>query len=286
MADYSTEELEKIADKFRSDTSGIRGTKDFTSPEELYDELKKEIKKYHPSDDTSLVDKAYRVAYDAHKGQARKSGEPYIIHPLCVAIVLAELELDKETIAAGLLHDVLEDTIMTMDEMRAEFGDDVAHLVDGVTKLKHLHLTDSTKDPKDKNADRLEMQAENLRKMFLAMAKDIRVILIKLADRLHNMRTLKYQSKEAQTYRQRDTGYLLPYRTATWYQQDKDRARGSLYEVPLSGCILRSGREGSTKKDRARHLHPGSGKRCQEVCFGCRHQGRDIRQGKAFLQYI
>jgi hypothetical protein len=113
LADYSTEELEKIADKFRSDTSGIRGTKDFTSPEELYDELKKEIKKYHPSDDTSLVDKAYRVAYDAHKGQARKSGEPYIIHPLCVAIILAELELDKETIAAGLLHDVLEDTIIT-----------------------------------------------------------------------------------------------------------------------------------------------------------------------------
>ena len=205
MADYSTEELEKIADKFRSDTSGIRGTKDFTSPEELYDELKKEIKKYHPSDDTSLVDKAYRVAYDAHKGQVRKSGEPYIIHPLCVAIILAELELDKETIAAGLLHDVLEDTIMTMDEMRAEFGDDVAHLVDGVTKLKHLHLTDSTKDPKDKNADRLEMQAENLRKMFLAMAKDIRVILIKLADRLHNMRTLKYQSKEAQQRIARET---------------------------------------------------------------------------------
>ena len=94
---------------------------------------------------------------------------------------------------------------MTMDEMRAEFGDDVAHLVDGVTKLKHLHLTDSTKDPKDKNADRLEMQAENLRKMFLAMAKDIRVILIKLADRLHNMRTLKYQSKEAQQRIARET---------------------------------------------------------------------------------
>ena len=205
MADYSTEELEKIADKFRSDTSGIRGTKDFTSPEELYDELKKEIKKYHPSDDTSLVDKAYRVAYDAHKGQARKSGEPYIIHPLCVAIILAELELDKETIAAGLLHDVLEDTIMTMDEMRAEFGDDVAHLVDGVTKLKHLHLTDSTKDPKDKNADRLEMQAENLRKMFLAMAKDIRVILIKLADRLHNMRTLNYMTPEKQREKAQET---------------------------------------------------------------------------------
>lgn len=205
MADISTEELEKLADKFRSDTSGIRGTKDFTSPEELFDELKKEIRKYHPSTDTSLVDKAYKVAFDAHKGQMRKSGEPYIIHPLCVAIILAELELDKETIAAGLLHDVIEDTVMTQDELKEEFGEDVALLVDGVTKLKHLHLTDNAKDPKDKNADRLEMQAENLRKMFLAMAKDIRVIMIKLADRLHNMRTLKYQSKEAQIRIARET---------------------------------------------------------------------------------
>ena len=95
-------------------------------------------------------------------------------------------------------HQSLLATRMTMDEMRAEFGDDVAHLVDGVTKLKHLHLTDSTKDPKDKNADRLEMQAENLRKMFLAMAKDIRVILVKLADRLHNMRTAQYWSAPKQ----------------------------------------------------------------------------------------
>ena len=135
MADYSTEELEKIADKFRSDTSGIRGTKDFTSPEELYDELKKEIKKYHPSDDTSLVDKAYRVAYDAHKGQARKAGEPYIIHPLCVAIILAELELDKETIVGGLLHDVVEDTIMTEEDITREFSAEIALIVSGVTKL-------------------------------------------------------------------------------------------------------------------------------------------------------
>ena len=131
-------------DKIKKLDQEIEAPADFTSPEVLYNELIAAIRKYHPSDDTSLVDKAYRVAYDAHKGQARKSGEPYIIHPLCVAIILAELELDKETIAAGLLHDVLEDTIMTMDEMRAEFGDDVAHLVDGVTKLKHLHLTDST----------------------------------------------------------------------------------------------------------------------------------------------
>lgn len=135
----------------------------------------------------------------------RKSGEAYIIHPLCVAIILAELELDKETIAAGLLHDVLEDTVMTEEQMREEFGDEVLLLVDGVTKLQHLHLTDNIKNPKDKNADRLEMQAENLRKMFLAMAKDIRVIMIKLADRLHNMRTLKYQSKEAQQRIARET---------------------------------------------------------------------------------
>ena len=198
MADISTEELEKIEKEFHSDTGSIRTMKEFVSPEELFDELIKSIHRYHPSADTSLVEKAYKVAYDAHNGQVRKSGEAYIIHPLCVAIILAELELDKETIAAGLLHDVLEDTIMTEDEMRAEFGDEVVLLVDGVTKLQNLHLTDNAKDPKEKNADRLEMQAENLRKMFLAMAKDIRVIMIKLADRLHNMRTLKYQSKEAQ----------------------------------------------------------------------------------------
>ena len=183
----------------------IRKTDDFTSPEELYGELIASVKKYHPSDDISLIEKAYRVAADAHKDQKRKSGEPYIIHPLCVAIILAELELDKETIAAGLLHDVLEDTVMTEEQMREEFGDEVLLLVDGVTKLQHLHLTVYNKNPQDKNADRLEMQAENLRKMFLAMAKDIRVIMIKLADRLHNMRTLKYQSKEAQQRIARET---------------------------------------------------------------------------------
>ena len=135
----------------------------------------------------------------------RKSGEPYIIHPLCVATILAELELDKETIIAGLLHDVLEDTIMTEQEIKDEFGEEVLLLVDGVTKLQHLHLTDNNPSEKDKSAERLEMQAENLRKMFLAMAKDIRVIMIKLADRLHNMRTLKYQSKEGQIRIARET---------------------------------------------------------------------------------
>ena len=205
MADISREELDKLEREFRVGSNNIKNIKEFTSPAELFEELLKSIKKYHPSADTSLVEKAYKIAYDAHEGQVRKSGEEYIIHPLSVAIILAELELDKETIAAGLLHDVLEDTVMTEEEMIAEFGEEVFLLVDGVTKLQHLHLTDKIKDPKDKNANRLEMQAENLRKMFLAMAKDIRVIMIKLADRLHNMRTLKYQSEEGQQRIARET---------------------------------------------------------------------------------
>ena len=205
MADFSMEELEKIEKEFRVGSNTIKTVKEFASPEELYQELVTSIRKYHPSTDISLVEKAYRTAYAAHEGQMRKSGEAYIIHPLSVAIILAELELDKETIAAGLLHDVLEDTIMSEQEMIDEFGEEVLLLVDGVTKLQHLHLTDNIKDPKDKNADRLEMQAENLRKMFLAMANDIRVIMIKLADRLHNMRTLKYQSPEAQQRIARET---------------------------------------------------------------------------------
>ena len=168
---------------------------DFTSPEVLYQELIKSVKKYHPSTDISMIEKAYKVASEAHKDQKRKSGEPYIIHPLCVAIILADLELDKETIVAGLLHDAVEDTWMTYEEVEKEFGSEVALLVDGVTKLGQLSYS----------KDKVEVQAENLRKMFLAMAKDIRVILIKLADRLHNMRTLQYMRPEKQQEKARET---------------------------------------------------------------------------------
>ncbi len=159
---------------------------EFVNPEDLYQELIQRVQKYHPSDDISMIQKAYQTAAEAHKDQKRKSGEPYIIHPLNVAIVLADLELDKETIVAGILHDVVEDTIMKEEDLKREFGDDVALLVDGVTKLEKIPLSAGGDQPDEK----LEMQAENLRKMFLAMAKDIRVIMIKLADRLHNMRTL------------------------------------------------------------------------------------------------
>lgn len=173
----------------------ISKPKDFTPPEELYAQLLDTIRKYHPSSDLSMIEKAYKIASEAHKDQKRKSGEPYIIHPICVAIILAELELDKETIVAGILHDVVEDTVMTTDEIASEFSDEIALLVDGVTKLTQLDLSQ----------DKIEIQAENLRKMFLAMAKDIRVILIKLADRLHNLRTLQYQSPQKQIEKARET---------------------------------------------------------------------------------
>ena len=194
MAAEARTKQDKIEEIRKADAS-VKLMEDFTSPEVLYQELIKSVRKYHPSDDISMIEKAYQVAYKAHEGQCRKSGEPYIIHPLCVAIILADLELDKESIVAGLLHDVVEDTIMTSEELRQEFGEEVELIVDGVTKLGQLSYS----------ADKIEVQAENLRKMFLAMAKDIRVILVKLADRLHNMRTAKYWSPAKQKEKARET---------------------------------------------------------------------------------
>ena len=185
------------------DDGRIESLAEFLPPEELYLDLIARVRKYHPSDDISLIEKAYEVAGSAHANQVRKSGEPYIVHPLYVAIILADLEMDKETIAAGLLHDVIEDTEWTNEDVTEEFGIDVAHLVDGVTKLDSIQLTQTIGE--DKAHDRAEMQAENLRKMFLAMAKDIRVIIIKLADRLHNMRTLKHMQPEKQQRIARET---------------------------------------------------------------------------------
>ena len=177
------------------DGHAVKAPADYQDPDELYRMLIGRIRKYHPSTDVSMVEKAYRIAKNAHEGQCRKSGEPYIIHPLLVAIILADLEMDKETIVAGMLHDVVEDTVMTEEGIKEEFGEEVALLVDGVTKLGQLSYS----------SDKLEVQAENLRKMFLAMAKDIRVIIIKLADRLHNMRTLQFMRPEKQKEKAKET---------------------------------------------------------------------------------
>lgn len=153
------------------------------------------VKEYDKSEnDINLIFKAYDYALKAHEGQYRNSGEPYIVHPVEVAMILTNLELDVSTIASGLLHDVIEDTSITYDDIKNEFGQEIADLVDGVTKLGMIEYK-----------SKVEQQAENMRKMLIAMAKDIRVIMIKLADRLHNMRTLKYLSEEKQKEKAQET---------------------------------------------------------------------------------
>ena len=127
----------------------VKQESDFDDPGELYESLIRKIRQYHPSTDITMIEKAYNLAFEAHKEQKRKSGEPYIIHPVAVAIILAELELDKETIVAGLLHDVVEDTVMTYEDVEREFGSEVALLVDGVTKLTQLSYSQ----------DKIELQA-------------------------------------------------------------------------------------------------------------------------------
>jgi GTP pyrophosphokinase len=150
-----------------------------------------------PGLDTSLIERAYAFAEQAHDGKLRKSGEPYIVHPVRVAMILAEMQLDPETLAAALLHDVIEDTDATKEQVEKEFGPRVAHLVEGVTKLSRIPLAGDSGDD-DRATRESERQAESLRKMFLAMADDVRVVLIKLADRLHNMRTLEHVSPASQ----------------------------------------------------------------------------------------
>lgn len=186
---------ENLKKKLEASEKELDTFAEFTPKEVLFDKLVHIIKEYHPSADISKIEAAYKLADSCHEGQLRKSGEPYICHPLCVAIILAELQLDKETIIAGILHDVIEDTSCTPEELREEFGEEVELLVDGVTKLTQLQYS----------KDKVDVQAENLRKMFVAMAKDIRVILIKLADRLHNMRTLQFQSPPKQIEKSRET---------------------------------------------------------------------------------
>ncbi len=194
---------------------------DFTDPDLLFEVLKKTVVKYHPSSDLDIITKAYELARDAHKDQKRKSGEPYLIHPVCVAIILAQLEMDKETIVGGLLHDVVEDTKYTEEDLTEMFSAEVSALVDGVTKLTKINYS----------ADKLELQAENLRKMFLAMAKDIRVIIIKLADRLHNMRTMQYMKPEKQKEKSRETMDI--------YAPIADRLGISKVKVELDDLSLR-----------------------------------------------
>src|SRR6188472_1526831 len=161
---------------------------------EPFEELLSEVEAYNPDVDRDLMERAYRFACEAHEGQQRRSGEDFVLHPIGVAKILAELGSDEATIAAGLAHDVVEDTGADLEEVRSEFGPDIAQLVEGVTKLTRITFQ-----------SREQAEAENYRKMIVAMAQDVRVILIKLADRLHNMRTIEYQSKPKQAQKARET---------------------------------------------------------------------------------
>lgn len=176
----------------------IERPNDFTEPDRLYADLVKTVRRNPDinNGDLEILRRAYMTAKNAHMDQKRKSGEPYITHPVCVAIILADLGLDIDTIVAGLLHDIVEDTILVKEQLQRIFGKDVADLVDGVTKLTALDIS---------GLDKTETQAENLRKMFMAMTHDIRVIIVKLADRLHNMRTLQYQTPAKQKEKSRET---------------------------------------------------------------------------------
>ncbi|MBQ8077714.1 MAG: bifunctional (p)ppGpp synthetase/guanosine-3',5'-bis(diphosphate) 3'-pyrophosphohydrolase, partial [Eubacterium sp.] len=161
--------------------------------DDRFDEFFEKVKKnsYY---DSEKIEKAYNIAREAHKDQRRRSGEPYIMHPVAVARILFEIGMDNECIIAALLHDVVEDTSISIDDIRREFGDEVALLVDGVTKLTQVSL-----------ATREEVQAENIRKMFIAMNQDVRVVIIKLADRLHNMRTLEHMPPHKQREKSLET---------------------------------------------------------------------------------
>src|SRR5690348_13112964 len=153
-----------------------------------FEDLVEKVQAYSPDADVELLRRAYVFSAFEHKGQVRHSGEPYLIHPLAVADLLADMRLDAVAIAAGLLHDVVEDTLTTIERIQELFGPEVAHVVEGVTKISAIRFSSSE-----------QRQAENFRKMLLAMVDDIRVILVKLADRLHNMRTLNHLRSEEHT---------------------------------------------------------------------------------------
>ncbi|MBR5191354.1 MAG: bifunctional (p)ppGpp synthetase/guanosine-3',5'-bis(diphosphate) 3'-pyrophosphohydrolase, partial [Clostridia bacterium] len=161
-----------------------------TNVDKLYSDLREKIASIHNENELVIIDKAFQTANSFHEGQLRRSGEPYIIHPIAVANILVDLGMDYQSIVAALLHDVVEDTDYTIEQLSEEFGEDVAILVDGVTKLGKVQL--NSRETKE------EQQAENVRKMLLAMSKDIRVIIVKLADRLHNMRTLEFVDPQKQ----------------------------------------------------------------------------------------
>src|SRR6059036_4001537 len=185
-----------------------------------YEDLAEKVLRYHPEANLELMQRGYVVSAKYHKGQLRMNGEPYLTHPLEVANILAEIKLDVVTVTAGLLHDVLEDTLISPEELKKQFGDEVYQIVEGVTKISQVHFTSTH-----------QKQAENFRKMLLAMVGDIRVLLVKLADRLHNMRTLEYLTPEQ---RQRISTETLEIYSPLAHRLGMAKIRGELEDLAFS----------------------------------------------------
>ncbi|MDD4494177.1 MAG: bifunctional (p)ppGpp synthetase/guanosine-3',5'-bis(diphosphate) 3'-pyrophosphohydrolase, partial [Eubacteriales bacterium] len=230
--------------------------------------IKEKVIQYNIKCSDDMLEKAYQLSQIAHKGQQRQSGEPFIIHPLEVANILIELELDCVSIIAALLHDTVEDTRLTIEEIKAQFGDEVSQLVDGVTKLGQINYISKE-----------QQQAENLRKMFLYMAKDIRVIMIKLADRLHNMRTLKFLSAEKQHEKAQETleiyapiAHRLGIFKFKWELEDL-----SLRYLDPDGYYNLVDSIAQKRKEREEfisHIKDNVGKRVEEIGVKARIEGR------------
>jgi guanosine-3',5'-bis(diphosphate) 3'-pyrophosphohydrolase len=221
------------------------------------DDLLSLVRNYNPKTNEALIRGAYDYARRMHEGQKRHSGEPYFTHPVAVAAILTEQRLDDATIITALLHDTIEDTKGTYSEIAEEFGTDVAELVDGVTKLTNLEL--SSRETK---------QAENFRKLFMAMSKDLRVILVKLADRLHNMRTIRHMPPEKQAKKARDDGHLRAACRPDGHAVDARRARGPVLPRAQPRCArldhppLHHAAEGNRRRHPEDHRrHRGSWKR-------------------------
>ncbi|MEO6470736.1 MAG: HD domain-containing protein, partial [Aeromicrobium sp.] len=211
-ADSKSTESASTSARVRTRLARIGGKASSTNP--VLDPILRVYRNTHPKGDVTSIQRAYEIAERMHEGQTRKSGDAYITHPLAVATILAELGMTAPTLCAALLHDTVEDTPYTLDELQRDFGDEVLHLVDGVTKLDKVKYGDSA-------------QSDTIRKMVVAMSRDIRVLVIKLADRLHNMRTLRYLRQDKQERIARETidifaplAHRLGMNTIKWELED------------------------------------------------------------------
>ncbi len=241
-----------------------------------FNDIVEEILKYNPQADVDLLERAYVLSAKVHRGTVRLSGEPYLIHPLEVAYMLTKMNLDVPSVVSGLLHDTVEDSYLTKEEIEEYFGSEIAGLVDGVTKISRIEEQSSE-----------ESRAETLRKMILAMSKDIRVILIKLADRYHNMQTLQFLSPEKQTEIARET---LDIYAPIAHRLGIEWIRGDLEDLAfkyIDSAEYKTIKESIAKRKKERDTYITEVKETpQEPAGRVQPEGRGIRAGKEAIQHL